>query len=98
MQVSRGARLRSGTTPTSEVVSSAEHHTLKTPLEASPDSNLVYNLRNGSSDSDAFYSETAKFAERSSRRLTTMPGRSWMDIVTTCAPTRESHHVAVVNT
>src|SRR5258708_4868512 len=44
--------------------SSAEHRTPNPLLEISPNANLVYNLRNGSSDSNAFYAETATLSKK----------------------------------
>ena len=64
MQGSCGTRWRSETSPSNDTVSAVEYRTLNPPPEASPNSNFVYNLRNGGSDSNAFYAETAKFAEK----------------------------------
>ncbi len=64
MQGSRGSKSRFETTPSGDVISSAQYRTLNSRLETSPNAILVYDLRKGSSDSSAFYVETAKFAEK----------------------------------
>ena len=69
MQGSRGTRWRSETSPGDDAVSTVEYRTLNPPTGTSPNSNLVYNLRNGSSDSNAFYAEIAKFAEKIVARI-----------------------------
>lgn len=68
MQGTDGLR-RSALPPSSDVISTAELCARRPPTNISPGSDLVYDLRNGTSNSDAFYEETAKFAEEMVARI-----------------------------
>ena len=69
IQGSGGTEWRSETSPDDDAVSTVEYRTPNPPPATSPNSNLVYNLRNGSSDSNAFYAEIATFAEKIVARI-----------------------------
>ena len=98
MQGSRGSRWRSETPSGDDAVSTVEYRTLNPSPETLPNSNLVYNLRNGSSDSDAFYSETAKFAEKIVARIDDHARPILDGYCHYLRVYKKSHHVAVVNT
>ncbi len=68
MQGSCGSGCRSETTPICDAIPSAAYRQNRL-LNTSPNSNLVYNLRNGSCDSNAFYAETSRFAEKIVARI-----------------------------
>lgn len=73
MQASCGSGCRSETTPTCDAIPCAAHRQ-NPPLGPSPDSNLVYDLRYGSGDSNAFFAETAMFAEKIVGRIDDQAG------------------------
>ena len=60
---------RPDTTPDWDAIPSAERCPENSLLESSPNRNRIYDLRNGSSDSNAFYAEMAKFAEKIVARI-----------------------------
>lgn len=69
MQGIGGTKWHSETTPRWDAIPGAEYGTLNPLLETSPNANHVYNLRNGRSNSNAFYAETAKFADKIEARI-----------------------------
>ncbi len=69
MQGIGGTQRHSETTPSWDAIPGAEYRTPNPLLETSQNANHVYNLRNGSSDSNAFYAETAKFADKVEARI-----------------------------
>ncbi len=69
MQGIGGTNGRSETRPRWDATPSANCQALDSLLETLSNQNLVYNLRNGKSDSNGFYAETAEFAEKLVARI-----------------------------
>ncbi len=64
-----GSEWRPECSPSAAEISSADYPALNPPLETLPNSNLIYNLRDGTSDSNAFFAESARFAEKIVARI-----------------------------